>query len=85
MKIELLLFLHIQFTRFQTRSLQSPGTYISERTWNVFGVPVKKLFENSKIVEEQLDVLIFRWFVQVFDWETFINKQKRVKTVDILT
>ena len=26
--------LHIQFTRFQTKSLQSPGTYISGRTWD---------------------------------------------------
>ena len=25
-------FLHIQFTHFQTKSLKSPGTYISERT-----------------------------------------------------
>ena len=27
-------FLHIQFTLFQTKSLQSPGTYIFERTWD---------------------------------------------------
>ena len=27
-------FLHIQFTHFQTKSLKSPGTYISERTWD---------------------------------------------------
>ena len=27
-------FLCIQFTRFQTKSLQSPGTYISGRTWD---------------------------------------------------
>ena len=44
MKIELLLFLHIQFTRFQTRSLQSPGsyTYISERTWERIWDPRQK-------------------------------------------
>ena len=53
-------FLHIQFTLFQTKSLQSqtkslqsPGTYL-----NVPGVPVKKLLRNSKLVEEQLDVRI---------------------------
>ena len=27
-----LFFLHIQFTRFQTKKLQSPGAYISGRT-----------------------------------------------------
>ena len=30
----LIFFLHVQFTLFQTKSLQSPGTYISERTWD---------------------------------------------------
>ena len=27
-------FLYIQFTLFKTKSLQSPGTYISKRTWD---------------------------------------------------
>ena len=27
-------FLYIQFTLFQTKNLQSPGTYISKRTWD---------------------------------------------------
>ena len=27
-------FLYIQFTLFQTKNLQSPGTYIPERTWD---------------------------------------------------
>ena len=27
-------FLHIQFRLFQTKNLQSPGTYISGRTWD---------------------------------------------------
>ena len=27
-------FLHRQFTRFQTKNLQSPGRYIFERTWD---------------------------------------------------
>ena len=27
-------FPHKQFTRFQIKSLQSPGTYISGRTWD---------------------------------------------------
>ena len=27
-------FLYIQFTLFKTKSLQSPGTYISKRAWN---------------------------------------------------
>ena len=31
---EKIFFLHIQFTRFQTKNVQSPGTYISERTWD---------------------------------------------------
>ena len=26
-------FLHVQFTLFKTKSLKSPGTYISKRTW----------------------------------------------------
>ena len=28
------IFLHVQFTLLQTKSLQSPGTYVSERTWD---------------------------------------------------
>ena len=27
-------FLYIQFTLFRTKTLQSPGTYISKRTWD---------------------------------------------------
>ena len=27
-------FLYIQFTLFETKSLQSPGIYISKRTWD---------------------------------------------------
>ena len=27
-------FLYIQFTLFRTKNLQSPGTYISKRTWD---------------------------------------------------
>ena len=29
----LFFFQYIQFTLFQTKNLQSPGTYISKRTW----------------------------------------------------
>ena len=31
----LFFFLHMQFTRFQTKILESPGTYISGRTWDL--------------------------------------------------
>ena len=31
---DLFFFLHIQFTRFQTKLSQSPGIYISGRTWD---------------------------------------------------
>ena len=30
----LFFFLYIQFTLFQTKNLQSPGTYISKRNWD---------------------------------------------------
>ena len=32
--LHLLFFLYIQFTLFQTKSLQSPGTCITKRTWD---------------------------------------------------
>ena len=46
-------FLHIQFIYFQTKSLQSPGTYISGRTWD----PSEKAI--SKQLIEQLDACSF--------------------------
>ena len=46
-------FPHKQFTRFQIKSLQSPGTYISGRTWD----PSQKAI--SKQLIEQLDVCSF--------------------------
>ena len=33
-----IIFLHIQFTRFQLESLQSLGTFISRRNWD----PIQK-------------------------------------------
>ena len=30
----IIIFLYIQFTLFRTKNLQSPGTYISKRTWD---------------------------------------------------
>ena len=33
-QVNVFFFLHIQFTLFQTKNLQSPGTYISGRTWD---------------------------------------------------
>ena len=32
--ITMVFFLYIQFTLFQTKRLQSPGTYISKRSWD---------------------------------------------------
>ena len=46
-------FLHIQFTRFQTKTLQSPGTYIPERTLD----PSQKAITKQLI--EQLDLCNF--------------------------
>ena len=35
-------FLYIQFTLFRTKNLQSPGTYISKRTWDLSQKAIKK-------------------------------------------
>ena len=40
-------FLHRKFTRFQTKSLQSPGTYISGRTWDCSQKSHYKIFDRT--------------------------------------
>ena len=50
--IYLFIFLYIRFTDFQRKSLQSPGTFISECNWD----RSQKALTNGKIVEEHLDM-----------------------------
>ena len=40
-------FLLRKFTRFQTKSLQSPGTYISGRTWDCSQKSQYKIFDRT--------------------------------------
>ena len=61
-------FLHIQFKFFQTKSLKSPGPYISGRTWYP---------SHYKIVDRKTKHGRFRGdLCKLLNWKTFINKQK---------
>ena len=65
----------LQFTLFQTKNLQSPGTYISKRTWNPSQKAITKQ-TDSQLKNNQM-CEFRRYLCKLVDWETFINEQKK--------
>ena len=68
-------FLHRKFTRFQTKSLQSLGTYISGRTWDCSQKSHYKIFDRTTGCIE-----IWGNLCKPFDWENIYAQTKRIKT-----